>query len=90
MSQSQESLMSLLHMLNKIENDVAKAKAFLQKQFGEGETAYTSVPMKPAAPTEEDGVQIVEGTYDGNFMQGSDGKSYPVPMNYASKTKLVA
>jgi hypothetical protein len=34
-------------------------------------------------------MQIVEGAFDGTFMSGSDGKMYPVPMNYASKTKLI-
>lgn len=38
--------------------------------------------------TEED-VQIIEWLFDGYFMVGSDQKKYPVPLNYASKTKLV-
>lgn len=33
--------------------------------------------------------QIIEGVFDGRNMQGSDGKEYPVPPNYASKSKLV-
>ena len=33
--------------------------------------------------------QIVEGVFDGQNMQGNDGKEYPVPPNYASKSKLV-
>jgi hypothetical protein len=36
----------------------------------------------------EDGT-VVQGTFDGQVMQGSDGKQYPVPANYASKSKLV-
>ena len=32
---------------------------------------------------------IVEGTFDGQLMIGTDGKQYPVPANYASKSKLV-
>ncbi len=31
----------------------------------------------------------VEGVFDGQNMVGSDGKMYPVPANYASKSKLV-
>ena len=38
---------------------------------------------------ENENIKVIEGTFDGNFMQGNDGKIYPVPMNYASKTKLV-
>ncbi|MBI2638979.1 hypothetical protein HYW83_05315 [Candidatus Peregrinibacteria bacterium] len=36
-----------------------------------------------------DGGQIIEGVFDGQNMIGPDGKSYPVPANYASKSKLV-
>ena len=35
MTQQNESLVTLLHMLNKLENDVVKAKALVQKLFGE-------------------------------------------------------
>lgn len=33
--------------------------------------------------------KIIEGVFDGQNMVGSDGKIYPVPANYASKSKLV-
>ena len=32
---------------------------------------------------------VVEGAFDGQIMFGTDGKQYPVPANYASKSKLV-
>jgi len=33
--------------------------------------------------------KIIEGVFDGQTMVGSDAKTYPVPANYASKSKLV-
>lgn len=33
--------------------------------------------------------KVIEGVFDGQNMVGSDGKVYPVPANYASKSKLV-
>lgn len=33
--------------------------------------------------------KVIEGVFDGQTMIGPDGKSYPVPANYASKSKLV-
>lgn len=36
-----------------------------------------------------DGERIIEGIFDGKNMQGNDGEEYPVPPNYASKSKLV-
>ena len=38
----------------------------------------------------EENAQVIEGKFDGYFMMGSDQKKYPVPLNYSSKTKLVA
>jgi hypothetical protein len=91
MTQQNESLVSLLHMLNKLENDVVKAKALVQKLFGDNWSAYETVPTASASQNsaEEEWVQVVEWKFDGTFMIGNDTKMYPVPMNYASKTKLV-
>jgi hypothetical protein len=36
-----------------------------------------------------EGGKIIEGVFDGQNMIGPDGKQYPVPANYASKSKLV-
>jgi hypothetical protein len=40
--------------------------------------------------TREDNIgKVIEGVFDGQNMIGPDGKTYPVPANYASKSKLV-
>ncbi|MBU1167059.1 hypothetical protein KKC60_01465 [Patescibacteria group bacterium] len=36
-----------------------------------------------------DGGKIVEGVFDGQNMVGPDGRIFPIPANYASKSKLV-
>lgn len=38
---------------------------------------------------EQAGERVIEGVFDGQNMQGNDGEEYPVPPNYASKSKLV-
>jgi len=38
---------------------------------------------------ESDEGDVIYGTFDGQIMIGDDGKQYPVPANYASKSKLV-
>ncbi len=46
--------------------------------------------QKIAPVAKEDNLgKVVEGVFDGQNMVGSDGKTYPVPANYASKSKLV-
>lgn len=37
----------------------------------------------------ESGDRVVHGIFDGEHMKGEDGQLYPVPANYASKSKLV-
>src|SRR5438270_3234997 len=44
--------------------------------------------VAPVARDETIG-KVIEGVFDGQNMVGSDGKVYPVPANYASKSKLV-
>ena len=44
--------------------------------------------MAPVAREDTLG-KVIEGVFDGQNMVGSDGKTYPVPANYASKSKLV-
>lgn len=51
--------------------------------------------VEPTKATREDttllttGERIIEGVFNGHKMIGPDGKEYPVPPNYASKSKLV-
>lgn len=93
MTQQNDSLVSLLHTLNKLESDIAKAKLLVQKMFQDNgvQNVLDAVPspMSSAVHPDDDGIQVVEWRFDGVFMQGSDTKMYPVPMNYASKTKLI-
>ncbi|HYE60060.1 MAG TPA: hypothetical protein VEA18_02665 [Candidatus Kapabacteria bacterium] len=54
-----------------------------------GEQAELSKVTHPDAKVLDTGEQIIEGVFNGYQMVGSDGKTYPVPPNYASKSKLV-
>ncbi len=51
------------------------------------------IELKTGAQTESTtlttGERIIEGVFNGQKMIGPDGKEYPVPPNYASKSKLV-
>ncbi len=46
---------------------------------------FEPLPMMPDVA----GGRVTEGVFDGLQMVGSDGKTYAVPPNYASKSKLV-
>lgn len=70
-------------MILNAERTIQGAKAMLLQLEGKKKTGR---PKK--SDDDENGV-IIEGTFDGQIMLGTDGKQYPVPANYASKSKLV-
>lgn len=67
-------------MIENAERNITAAKQILL-QF-DGDSARKSLKESEAS-------QIVEGIFDGEKMIGLDGKTYPVPPNYASKSKLI-
>jgi len=86
MSELPEKQVKRLHsLIQEAETNLAAAKELLISIIGEDGTVLT-----PRTSHHEDvGGKIVEGIFDGQKMAGPDGKEYPVPANYASKSKLV-
>ncbi|HPN96565.1 MAG TPA: hypothetical protein PLK35_02250 [Candidatus Moranbacteria bacterium] len=79
-----EKIQSLREMIYNAEKTLQGAKAMLLQLEGK-----KKVGRKKKSTEETDEGRIVEGTFDGQIMIGADGKQYPVPANYASKSKLV-
>lgn len=75
---------ALRDMIMNAERTIQGAKAMLLQIEGKKKTGR---PRKIEAGADEG--TVVQGTFDGQSMQGADGKQYPVPANYASKSKLV-
>ncbi|KKR43738.1 MAG: 50S ribosomal protein L7/L12 [Candidatus Moranbacteria bacterium GW2011_GWC1_45_18] len=81
--QELQKIAAIREMIANAERTIVSARAMLSQLEGK--------PMKRSAPiisSDEEG-EIVEGVFDGQVMMGTDGKQYPVPANYASKSKLV-
>lgn len=64
------------------------AKQLLREIIG-GKAAVSTVAEKAKVLTITGGGRVIEGVFDGQNMMGPDGKKYPVPANYASKSKLI-
>ncbi|MGK2849013.1 MAG: hypothetical protein ACSLEX_03010 [Minisyncoccota bacterium] len=77
-------IQALRDMVLSAEKTIQGAKAMLLQLEGKKKSGR---PRKLDA-NGEDGT-VIEGTFDGQVMIGTDGKQYPVPANYASKSKLV-
>lgn len=73
MDKQNESLTTLLHLLSKIENDAIKARALIQKMYGDQgiSIAEAAAPKQASADTteENENIKVIEGNFDGNFMQ---------------------
>ncbi|MFZ2126389.1 MAG: hypothetical protein WAV04_02655 [Candidatus Microsaccharimonas sp.] len=86
MSDLPEKQVKRLHaLIQEAETNLAAAKELLISIIGDDGTVIT--PRGGA--NDEVGGKVVEGVFDGQKMAGPDGKEYPVPANYASKSKLV-
>lgn len=69
-------------LIQEAETNLAAAKELLISLVGDDAEVTSSVK-------DENIGKIIEGVFDGQNMVGSDAKTYPVPANYASKSKLV-
>ncbi|HMM62170.1 MAG TPA: hypothetical protein PKC86_01275 [Candidatus Saccharibacteria bacterium] len=86
MSELPEKQVKRLHsLIQEAETNLAAAKELLISILGDDGTVIT-----PKSSNAEDvSGKVIEGVFDGQKMAGPDGKEYPVPANYASKSKLV-
>lgn len=69
-------------LIQEAETSLAAATELLTSLVGDDENVAPVV-------REETLGKVIEGVFDGQNMVGSDSKVYPVPANYASKSKLV-
>lgn len=77
-----DNVTTAYQLLREAEDKIASARHLLQQVRGD-------VPAKTTAPSVGEATNVIEGVFDGQSMIGSDKKVYPVPANYASKSKLV-
>jgi len=82
MQPTDKKLKELKIILDEAENKIAIAKRILFEQVYQEQAKDLSITAGEN--------NIVEGVFDGEEMIDAVGKKYPVPANYASKSKLVA
>lgn len=79
-------------MLEGAEKNIQSARQLLREIIGESGGAMPKAVDKAkilSIGAISGGGKVIEGVFDGQNMMGPDGKKYPVPANYASKSKLV-
>ncbi len=79
----------IAQMIESAEKNIQSAKQLLRDMMGGKMEASADLMRKAQVLTVSEGGKVIEGVFDGQNMVGPDGKQYPVPANYASKSKLV-
>ena len=80
-----------MQMIESAEKSLDTARELLAQAMGttasaRGNSSVVSERLSGLSVSE--GGRVVEGVFDGQNMTGPEGKIYPVPANYASKSKL--
>lgn len=78
----EKQIKRLRSLIQDAEMNLSAAKELLVSLVGEDAHIASAHPQEVAG-------KVIEGVFDGQTMLGPDGKSYPVPANYASKSKLI-
>jgi len=93
-----EELQLLANQMKAAEENMRHLKAMLKKmgmaakdlpEPTDTPQPIVSVPLQGTPDGQDVAGKVIEGHFDGQNMIGPDGKIYPVPANYASKSKLI-
>ena len=86
-----QEISKVLRMIESAEASLKAARSLLA-EIAPGVAAEAGISNLDTSDTkayESGETQIVEGIFDGQAMIGPNEKTYPVPANYASKSKLI-
>lgn len=85
------NLALIAQMIDSAEKNIQSAKQLLRELMGGSATKANLSQLSEKAMTfsVSEGGKVIEGVFDGQNMIGPDKKQYPVPANYASKSKLI-
>ena len=88
---SQSSKLALAkEMIDSAESNLRSAKQIILELAGTpSKSIYSKMAESLPSASSDDGDKIVEGVFNGQSMMDKNKKDYPVPANYASKSKLV-
>jgi hypothetical protein len=89
MTNKTDKLALIAQMIDSAEKSIQSAKHLLREVLGGKAEFFTELADKAKTLNVSAGGKIIEGVFDGQNMIGPDKKQYPVPANYASKSKLV-
>lgn len=86
---TEKELKALRDAIISAENSIRTARQLLSAMLGDSVNSVFSASTDWMSHYSSGDSYIIEGVFTGESMLGSDGNTYPVPHNYASKSLLV-
>jgi hypothetical protein len=85
------SLRALMELINTAERSLHHARILMSSLVKKTETVEDPLekPLSGLHAYKSGKAKVIEGVFNGRDMIGSDRKVYPVPANYASKSKII-
>jgi len=84
-----EKIEHLSQLIDGAETSILAARQLINELSGKSSPTVEALKNKASSLNVSEGGKIIEGVFDGEHMVGPDQKKYPIPANYASKSKLV-
>src|SRR3989338_11246584 len=86
---SDEKLIQIQELMDSAMSSMKTAYSLLRDYTGISDPDRERIIMKAESMSYSASGKVVEGVFDGQNMVDGAGQTYPVPANYASKSKLV-
>lgn len=87
--EKQAKIAELQDIITTAEETILSAQRLLANLQPELHSDTEFMPINKQNENDDEEGKVIYGFFDGQIMIGDDGKQYPVPANYASKSKLV-
>ena len=89
---SDDKILQIQELIDGASSALKTANALLREMTGVVDTGKERNMLRAthtAPATSSESGKVVEGIFDGQNMVDGEGQEYPIPANYASKSKLV-
>ncbi len=86
---SDDTLIQVQELIDSAMSSLKTAHALLRDMTGVNDTGREKHMLRASTMSTATSGKVIEGIFDGQNMVDGSGQTYPVPANYASKSKLV-
>lgn len=88
-AQKQASMQALQELISTAERSLHHAKNLMTQIVGKKAIVHDELDTTGLHAYKHGKAKVIEGVFTGKDMLGADKKIYPVPANYASKSKII-